>query len=871
MATEYKLPYTASEIYEKLESIDNIDVKLNEKADLVGGKIPTSQLPDDIGGGASSWNNLLDKPFGEIDNSINWDGTPTDEFIEEDEGVGFYKVSDTYCDADILIGKTFAVFNRDANNVYGTFTISSEHIFTDFGENCFGVMVDDTPFILVTFEATTVGEIEFPSAGTWFLSTPEMFVNLLEIVSIDKIDKKYIPSDIGTWAGMPDKPFGESGLKIEWDGVSTDEEPVDVSDTMGAIIYKVGEAQTKDSVIGATCKFDMTEDGDSWQSMEYTIADSDIIDIDEQNCFVVFYNGQLGIFFSVLSAGAYNFMGLDFTFPSAGIWFVKASNYTPTYLGKSEIKKIDKKFLPDDIGGGVSSWNDLEDKPFGETGWSIEWDMNPTDSYVPIDDGAGFYKVSDIVPTKEELVGTNLKAEADGEHWDLILSDADIEDYGTDCYGFAGMPFFLVTTKATDTEIMGMSFSFPSAGVWFVSSSGVTWTYYLGKGETKQIDPKFIPNYFGETGTYIAYDLSEASTVVTVPANEETGTPELRYSKIANPIDGSIEGYLMGMGMDGESIDMVIGSADVSVYTSDTGSTYSLYVLNIKADNEVCNMEEDGIPEFVVYEAGLYWFDESCLGESGIFKYLKSPDYNIVKIDKKYIPDDIAASVALTFDEFPTEGSQNPVKSMGIHSAISALEGKITSTFCYKGTVENYSDLPTEGNTVGDVWNIANADESHGVEPGDNAAWDGNDWDILAGVIDLSEYYTKTEVDSIALNGIANLANYYTKSEIDKALDNVSVDIDLSGYFTKTEISDSYYTKSETYTKSQIDSALDNVSVDLSGYYTKSEVDSALKNVSVDLSDYYTKLEINNIVDYIESIREDIDIVLGEIGDMIGG
>ena len=46
MAKEYKLPYTASEIHDKLIAVD-------KKADLVNGKVPLEQLPDDIGGGTN--------------------------------------------------------------------------------------------------------------------------------------------------------------------------------------------------------------------------------------------------------------------------------------------------------------------------------------------------------------------------------------------------------------------------------------------------------------------------------------------------------------------------------------------------------------------------------------------------------------------------------------------------------------------------------------------------------------------------------------------------------------------------------------------------------------------------------------------------
>ena len=34
------------------------------------------------------------------------------------------------------------------------------------------------------------------------------------------------------------------------------------------------------------------------------------------------------------------------------------------------------------------------------------------------------------------------------------------------------------------------------------------------------------------------------------------------------------------------------------------------------------------------------------------------------------------------------------------------IDSKLGSTFTYKGSVETYANLPTEGNKVGDVWNI---------------------------------------------------------------------------------------------------------------------------------------------------------------------
>ena len=71
----------------------------------------------------------------------------------------------------------------------------------------------------------------------------------------------------------------------------------------------------------------------------------------------------------------------------------------------------------------------------------------------------------------------------------------------------------------------------------------------------------------------------------------------------------------------------------------------------------------------------------------------------------------------------------------------------ITTAYRYKGTVDNYSDLPTAHKT-GDVYNIKNADTANKIKAGDNVVWNGTEWDNLSGVVDLSAYLTKAESDS---------------------------------------------------------------------------------------------------------------------------
>ena len=76
------------------------------------------------------------------------------------------------------------------------------------------------------------------------------------------------------------------------------------------------------------------------------------------------------------------------------------------------------------------------------------------------------------------------------------------------------------------------------------------------------------------------------------------------------------------------------------------------------------------------------------------------------------------------------------------------VDSKISSVYRYKGSVSAYSDLPTEDQEVGDVYNVATADAEHGIKAGDNVAWNGSAWDTLAGEIDLSGYLEKPATGS---------------------------------------------------------------------------------------------------------------------------
>lgn len=111
-------------------------------------------------------------------------------------------------------------------------------------------------------------------------------------------------------------------------------------------------------------------------------------------------------------------------------------------------------------------------------------------------------------------------------------------------------------------------------------------------------------------------------------------------------------------------------------------------------------------------------------------------------------------------------------------ATVSYVDSKVSSVYKFKGSVENYSDLPTSGNEVGDVWDIINADPTNNIKAGDNVVWTGTTWDNLGGITDLSNYYNKSEIDNKlttinqSISNINNnlISNYYTKTNIDNKL-----------------------------------------------------------------------------------------------------
>lgn len=139
--------------------------------------------------------------------------------------------------------------------------------------------------------------------------------------------------------------------------------------------------------------------------------------------------------------------------------------------------------------------------------------------------------------------------------------------------------------------------------------------------------------------------------------------------------------------------------------------------------------------------------------ESG--KGLSTNDYTTAEKDKLTA---IAAGAQVNVIESITvDGTAQTITEKAVALDLSAYAKKtdVASALTYKGSVANYAALPNDAD-VGDVYNVAAANKAQGIKAGDNVAWDGSTWDVLAGAEDLSGYVEKEAGKGLSTNDFTN-------------------------------------------------------------------------------------------------------------------
>lgn len=225
------------------------------------------------------------------------------------------------------------------------------------------------------------------------------------------------------------------------------------------------------------------------------------------------------------------------------------------------------------------------------------------------------------------------------------------------------------------------------------------------------------------------------------------------------------------------------------------------------------------------------------------------------------------------------------ISGYGIEDAYTKTEvdAKVASVYKYKASVANEAALPTEGQVIGDVYNLE--------DTGMNVAWTGEGWDKLGSVVDLTPYLTKKDAGKTYAAKATTLAGYgiadaYTKTEIDTELDK-KVDKEIGKQLSTNDYTTAEKTKLTSIATgaevNKIDAVKVNgtalgitdkaVNIDLSNYATKSttlagygitnayttdEVNTELGK-KANSSDVYTKTEVDNALVNKLSNTDEID------------
>ena len=126
-----------------------------------------------------------------------------------------------------------------------------------------------------------------------------------------------------------------------------------------------------------------------------------------------------------------------------------------------------------------------------------------------------------------------------------------------------------------------------------------------------------------------------------------------------------------------------------------------------------------------------------------------------------------------------------------------ATKSDISSVYKFIGSVDNFADLPSSSDVVaGSVYNVVNACTTAGVDAGDNVAWTGSSWDVLAGTVDLSAYVTSAELEAFDyatesfVNDVSGACSATALQAAKDYADACVVALNMSQYATKTYVAD---------------------------------------------------------------------------------
>ena len=154
----------------------------------------------------------------------------------------------------------------------------------------------------------------------------------------------------------------------------------------------------------------------------------------------------------------------------------------------------------------------------------------------------------------------------------------------------------------------------------------------------------------------------------------------------------------------------------LSLYAKNTAVSDSWYTTESSGSFAIV----DDLPEWYAADHNTIYFKAEG-GANALTGYIKNTEAS----DAWY-----TVGAQQEVDTFLSSTSANPVQNKVVYAAIQDVLAKIVNVYHFKGSCLT-ADLPSEGNAVGDTWNLED-DSSYGPA-GTNVAWTGTEWDSLSG------------------------------------------------------------------------------------------------------------------------------------------
>lgn len=313
-------------------------------------------------------------------------------------------------------------------------------------------------------------------------------------------------------------------------------------------------------------------------------------------------------------------------------------------ISSSEIYKQDEEPIDapegalwidtDEKGGGgsagVSSWNDLTDKPFGETIGvtnTLTWDGMPTEASYKITYYT-LYKISDSIPSIEDIEKGYMVTTFAG--YNYSNNATEINERGIILLPSSNNPWAMINPTDLEDLPKGTYLSYMEHGHDFNYITSLVFTENVFETDiVKTIESKYMPKYLQLKESIVETDTltwdGDISGLIASPA-----APIYKVSDNVPTAEDLANGYTCTLD-DGQT---TITNAEYPLYTDEEGVIFLGY--------------QSAAPFIVAIVPN----DETSYGQKGIYfvnyygiivESLTIPGYTFViketKLDKKYIPD----------------------------------------------------------------------------------------------------------------------------------------------------------------------------------------------------------------------------------------